>query len=132
MSSSRKNSIKGLGKGRLNSLAERALNSATIPTCRVVELKHADHGRPVLNVQRIFELANRAYFLYVTRNAAERGHLLNSVLLNCTTNGVSLWPTYRKPFDLIFQRAKNEEWSGREDLNLRPPGPEFKDRNKKE
>jgi integrase len=25
-----------------------------------------------------------------------------------------------------------KEWSGREDLNLRPPGPEFKDRNKKE
>ena len=33
-------------------------------------------------------------------------------------------PTYRKPFDVIFQRAKNEDWSGREDLNLRPPGPE--------
>ena len=32
---------------------------------------------------------------------------------------------YRKPFDLIFERAKNEDWSGREDLNLRPPGPEL-------
>jgi hypothetical protein len=78
----------------------------------------------VLNVQRIFELANKAHFLYVTRNAAERGQLLKSVLLNCATDGVNLTPTYRKPFDLIFERAKNEEWSGREDLNLRPPGPE--------
>ena len=31
---------------------------------------------------------------------------------------------YREPFDLIFERANSEDWSGREDLNLRPPGPE--------
>jgi len=49
-----------------------------------------------------FELANKAHFLYLTRNSAERGQLLKSVLLNCATDGVSLSPTYRKPFDLIF------------------------------
>ncbi|HSB76015.1 MAG TPA: hypothetical protein VLC12_10220, partial [Terriglobales bacterium] len=74
----------------------------------------ADH---VLTVQRIFELANRAHFLYLTRNLSERGQLLKSVVLNCATDGVSITPTYRKPFDMIFQRAKNEEWSGRSDLN---------------
>jgi site-specific DNA recombinase len=78
----------------------------------------------VLTVKRIFELAQRAQFLYLTRNPAERGQLLKKVLLNCETDGISLTPTYRKPFDLIFQRAKKQEWSGREDLNLRPPGPE--------
>ena len=62
----------------------------------------------VLTVQRIFELAQTAYSLYLTRNAAERGQLLKSVLLNCSTDGVSLCPTYRKPFDLIFERAKTE------------------------
>jgi site-specific DNA recombinase len=77
-----------------------------------------------LTVKRIFELANKAHFLYFTRNQAERGQLLKSVLLNCDTDGVSFTATYRKPFDLIFQRAKRQEWSGREDLNLRPPGPE--------
>jgi site-specific DNA recombinase len=77
-----------------------------------------------LTAQRIFELANKAHFLYLTRNHAERGQLLKTVLLNCATDGVNLTPTYRKPFDLIFERAKREEWSGREDLNLRPPGPE--------
>ena len=80
----------------------------------------------VLTVKRIFELANRAHFLYVTRSQAERGQLLKSVLLNCDTDGVSLWPAYRKPFDVIFERAKKQEWSGREDLNLRPPGPEHR------
>jgi site-specific DNA recombinase len=80
--------------------------------------------KTVLTAQRIFELANKAHSLYVTRNPAERGELLKSVLLNCTTDGVSLSPTYRKPFDLIFQRAKNEEWSGRADLNCRPLAPQ--------
>jgi site-specific DNA recombinase len=77
----------------------------------------------VLTVARVFELANKAHFLYLTRNSAERGQLLKSVLLNCSTDGVSLWPTYRKPFDLIFQRAANKEWSGRADLNRGPPAP---------
>jgi site-specific DNA recombinase len=78
----------------------------------------------VLTVQRVFELASSAYSLYLTRNPAEQGQLLKSVLLNCSTDGVSLWPVYRKPFDLIFQRAKTEEWSGRADLNCRPLAPQ--------
>ena len=60
---------------------------------------------------------------YLTRNAAERGQLLKSVLLNRSTDGANLSPTYRKPFDLIFQHAKTENWSGREDLDLCPPAP---------
>jgi hypothetical protein len=31
--------------------------------------------------------------LYLPRNAAEKGELLKSVLLNCATDGVSLTPT---------------------------------------
>ena len=61
----------------------------------------------VLTVERILELANRAHFLYLTRNHSERAQLLKSVLLNCATDGVSLWPTYRKPFNMVFQRARN-------------------------
>jgi len=75
----------------------------------------------VLTAQRTLELANPAYSLYFTRNHAERGQLLKSVLLNCATDGVNLTPTYRKPFDLIFERAENEEWVGREDFE--PPTP---------
>jgi hypothetical protein len=93
---------------------ETALSSLSTPITR----------DRVLTVQRIFELANKAHFLYVTRNHTERGQLLKSVLLNCATDGVNLWPTYRKPFDLIFQRVKNEEWSGRADLNCRPLAPQ--------
>ena len=78
----------------------------------------------LLDAKRILELANKAYFLYLTRKPAEQAELLRKVLLNCSIDAVSIAPTYRKPFDVIFERAKREEWSGREDLNLRPPGPE--------
>lgn len=37
----------------------------------------------VLTVKRVFELANRAHFLYLTQNSTERSQLLKSVLLNC-------------------------------------------------
>jgi site-specific DNA recombinase len=42
-------------------------------------------AKNALTVKRIFELANKAHFLYFTRNQAERGQLLKSVLLNCNT-----------------------------------------------
>ena len=77
-----------------------------------------------VTAQRTLELANKAYSLYLTRNPEEQAQLLRMVLLNCAIDGASVQLTYRKPFDLIFERARNQEWSGREDLNLRPPGPE--------
>jgi hypothetical protein len=77
-----------------------------------------------LDAKRILELANKAYSLYLRQNPTEQAELLRMVLLNCSVDSVSVWPAYKKPFDLIFQRVKNKEWSGREDLNLRPPGPE--------
>ena len=92
---------------------------------RRVQVQIARISEPVtqehtLTAKRIFELATNAYSLYLTRNSTEQGQLLKSVLLNCSTDGVNLWPVYRKPFDLISERAKSEDWSGREDLNLRP------------
>ena len=78
----------------------------------------------VLDLTRILELANKAYFLYVSQSPAEKGKLLKMVFSNCSIDAVSVYPTYRKPFDVISQRAKTKEWSGREDSNLRPPGPE--------
>jgi site-specific DNA recombinase len=88
------------------------------------QLRQPTNTDRALTVQRVFELANRAYSLYITRNVAEQSQLLKMVLLNCATDGVSLWPNYRKPFDIIARRAKNEEWSGRADLNCRPLAPQ--------
>src|SRR5574341_471593 len=91
---------------------------------RVEQLSSPLNPQRALTVQRVLELANKAYSLYLTRNPAEQGQLLRMVLLNCATDSVDVWPTYRKPFDLIFQRAQREEWSGRADLNCRPLAPQ--------
>ena len=83
-------------------------------------LESAEPDR-VLNSVRILELANKAYFLYVKQTPAEQAKLLKLVLSNCAIDAATLYPTYRTPFDLIFKRAKNEEWCARQDSNLRPP-----------
>ena len=74
----------------------------------------------LLDAKRTLELANKAYFLYVTQPAAEQAKLLKMVLSNCRIDDASLYPTYRKPFDLIFKRAKSKEWRALRDSNSRP------------
>ena len=64
----------------------------------------------LLDGVRILELANMAYFLYLRQPPAEKAKLLRIVLSNCKIDAASVDPTYRKPFDSIFQRVKNEEW----------------------
>jgi site-specific DNA recombinase len=93
-------------------------------TLRLATLKEANCENDLANARRILELAQNAYSQYFTRRPAEQAELLRNVLLNCEIDGANLYPSYRKPFDVIAERVKSEEWSGREDLNLRPPGPE--------
>ena len=69
----------------------------------------------VLDGIRILELANKAYFLYLKQTPAEKAKLLRIVLSNCSVDAVNVYPTYRKPFDLIFQRVKTEEWCAQGD-----------------
>jgi site-specific DNA recombinase len=76
----------------------------------------------ILNSIRILELANKAHSLYLKQNSAEKAKLLRIVLSNCAVDAVSVYPTYRKPFDVIFQRVKTEEWCARRDSNSRPSG----------
>jgi site-specific DNA recombinase len=62
-------------------------------------------------VERVFELANSAYSLYVSHGPAEKASLLKRLFSNCTVDAVNVTPTYRKPFDMIFERADLDEWS---------------------
>ena len=81
-------------------------------------LSSAETGDRALDAQKIFELANSAYSLYVSQNSVEKAKLLRMVVSNFSVDAVSVCPTYRKPFDMIAKRAQFEEWSGREDSNL--------------
>ena len=72
---------------------------------------------------RILELVQKAYSAYLEQDNAGKRNLLNILLSNCTLNDGNLYPTYRKPFDLLTNGLSRSNWSGREDLNLRPPEP---------
>ncbi len=85
----------------------------------VEAISAAPAAEDVLSARRILELAQNAHSVYLTANDAERARLLKTVLSNCSTDGVSLWPTYRKPFDTIFECVKNEEWRRGRDSNPR-------------
>jgi hypothetical protein len=74
----------------------------------------------MLDAVKILELANKAYFLYVKQSPSEKAKLLNLVLSNCAIDAASVYPTYRKPFDVIFAQGKNERWRARRDSNPRP------------
>ena len=78
----------------------------------------------MIAARRVLELAQIAHSEYLKRKPAEQAELLRTVLLNCSIDAVSLYPTYRNPFDLIAKRVKNQEWSGRADLNCRPLAPQ--------
>ena len=88
----------------------------------IAAIREVEASKPerLLDAMRILELANKAYFLYVKQPPQEKAKLLRMVLSNCTIDAASIYPTYRKPFDVIFQRAKNEEWCARRDSNSRP------------
>jgi len=80
-------------------------NSASL-LASLRELERAENPERVLDRVRILELENKAHSLYVTQTPQEKAKLLRMVLSNCAVDAVSVYPTYRKPFDMIFQRAK--------------------------
>jgi len=80
-------------------------------------LDSADSGDRALDAEYAFELANKAYSLYISQNPAEKAKLLRMLLSNSTVDATSVTPTYRYPFDMIYKNAKMEKWSGRLDSN---------------
>jgi len=61
-----------------------------------------------------FRTRKQGLFLYFKQTPAEKAKLLRIV---CSVAAVSVYPTYRKPFKLIFQRAKKEESRAQRDSN---------------
>jgi len=88
----------------------------------LASIRKVDAPKPerLLDAMKILELANKAYFLYVKQPPQEKAKLLRMVLSNCAIDAANIYPTYRKPFDLIFQRTKKEGWCARRDSNSRP------------
>jgi site-specific DNA recombinase len=61
-------------------------------TTALTGLQESSTNDRLLDAKRILELANKAYFLYLTRKPAEQAQLLKMVLLNCAIDGANLYP----------------------------------------
>lgn len=68
----------------------------------------------------ILELSQEAYSLYLSGSAPEKRQLLNSVLSNCTLDGLTVTPTYKKPFNYIAEGLDLQLKLPRLDSNQRP------------
>jgi DNA invertase Pin-like site-specific DNA recombinase len=83
----------------------------------IAQVGTAESGDRALDARRVFELANKAHFLYISQGNDERGKLLRMLCSNFSVDAVSVTPEYRYPFNRIFERAKTDKWSGRLDSN---------------
>jgi site-specific DNA recombinase len=65
----------------------------------------------------ILELAKQASDIYLREDHKGRRKLLDMILSNCTFVRGILYPTYNKPFDILAQNSKNEDWRPQRDSN---------------
>jgi hypothetical protein len=66
----------------------------------------ADPASRALAAEKAFELANKAYSLYLSQNAAEKAKLLRMLVSNFSVDALSVEPSYVYPFNVICERAK--------------------------
>ncbi|GAI91722.1 unnamed protein product, partial [marine sediment metagenome] len=59
---------------------------------------------------KILELSQKLYSTYLKRNNEGKREILNILLSNCTLNAGNLYPTYRKPFDLLAKGLSRSNW----------------------
>jgi hypothetical protein len=77
----------------------------------------------LLKLSRIIELANKTYSLVHFARFDRKSQPARSAIFECSVDAIDVCHT-QKASNMIFEGAKFGKGSGREDSNLRPPGPE--------
>ena len=70
--------------------------------------------------RRLFELAKQARTLWNQRTPTERRQLLEMVLSNPRLDGVTVRYDMKKPFAILSEMTKGNDWRARSDSNARP------------
>ena len=68
----------------------------------------AAHRNYIDEATEILELSKTAYSKYLKGEHSSKRKLLQLILSNCTFDGVTLYPTYKTPFDLIAEGVQNQ------------------------
>lgn len=75
---------------------------------------------PNVGALKILELTQDIEAIYLTLPIDKKAELLRIVSSNSELDNVTIWPIYRKPFDLLAKGLTLENWRGRRDSNSRP------------
>ena len=59
---------------------------------------------------KLLELASKAYQLYSKQPPEQKNKFLRILLSNCTPQGGTLHPTYKKPFDILARGVESRKW----------------------
>ena len=92
------------------------ISEQNLISSRMEELTRANRNYYEQGVD-FLELAQAAPSLYLSQTVDEKAKLLRTILSNCTLNGATLTPTYRKPFDLIAKGIISDNKLGDWDSN---------------
>ena len=76
-------------------------------------------------MRKSVKTCEQGYFLYLTQNFYRKGQTAQNAVFELFCRRSKRNACIRYPFDLTFEEPNWKEWSGGEDLNLRPPGPEW-------
>jgi site-specific DNA recombinase len=76
-----------------------------------------------IEAKKILDVSQRAYEIFKSSEDEEKRQFLTFMLQNSVLNERKLDVTLRKPFDDLLSCSQQQNWSGREDSNLRPHGP---------
>ena len=87
-------------------------------------LQNSLHATAVDSAKEAFELLQHASELYAKQPYKDQAKALRLLVSNCTLMGETIEPNYKKPFDLVAEGVKTDNWYAREDLNLRPSHPQ--------
>jgi len=66
----------------------------------------------------LLNLANKASGLFKSSKPDIKRQIIKLVLQNCVINDVTLYATYRNPFNLFAEGASRQKWLGGPDSNL--------------
>ena len=83
---------------------------------QIIDIKSQIESNQTINTDfyehgiRTFELSKQLYSQYVRANYEERGKILKLVASDFVLDGVSLYPTYRKPFNFIAEGLSHLNW----------------------
>ena len=88
----------------------------------IIEMEQHDKASETyyINASTVLKLAGRAFEIFESSKVEEKRQLLGYLLQNCGLRGRKLEFTLKKPFDVILDHAKSENWLPGMDSNHRP------------